>query len=193
MKLIKITGILAAAALALTAFAGTASATTLEVGGVPQSGPVTFHMTLEPGTSVVSSDTSQSFANTCTESTIKNTTTTPFTGTRVGGANSTLSFGSCTSLLTADNPGYLEFERIAGTTNATAIGKSAEFTAGTPFGTFKCTSSASGIVLGTLTGKASGQATLDLNAVLTCGFFLPSLKLEGKYLVTTPEGLGVTS
>jgi hypothetical protein len=56
-----------------------------------------------------------------------------------------------------------------------------------------CTSSSTGTDVGTLTGKASGFETFDLNAIINCGVFLPSTKWEAKYEVTSPEGLGVTS
>ena len=48
-----------------------------------------------------------------------------------------------------------------------------------PFGTLTCTTSNTDI--GTLTGVKEGNATMDINAVLNCGAFLPSAKWEGTY------------
>jgi hypothetical protein len=194
MKIMKILGATAVAALALMAFTGTASATTLEIKGVKQTGAVTLHLTLEPSTSLVESATGGGFANTCTESTVHFTTTTPFTATRVGGPVTGLTFSNCTeSPLVVDAGGYLEIETISGTTNGTLLSKNLKFTSPSPFGALTCTTSGTGTDIGTITGKASGNATWDLNAVLNCGFFLPSTKWEGAFAVTSPEGLGVTS
>jgi len=178
------------AALALMAFASTASATTLEIGGVKQAGAITIHATAE--STMLLAATGGGFANTCPESTLHVVTTTPFSGTRVGGPL-TLTVGKCTDTVSVDTGGYLEIEWISGTTNGTLFSKSARITSDSPFGYLDCTTSAAGTDIGSLTGKVSEHATLDINAVLNCGFFLPSAKWEGTYWVTTPTGLGVTS
>jgi hypothetical protein len=186
MKITKILGAVAVAALALMAFAGTASATTLETNGMANTGSVTIHATAE--SSVLLSATGGGFANTCTESTVHGSTTTPFTGTRVGGEIGTLTFGSCANTVTVHHGGYLEIENISGTTNGTVFSKNAEVTTGSPFGTLTCKTGANGVDIGTFTGGATG--TMDINAVLNCGFFLPSAKWEGKYSVTSgPNGV----
>jgi len=193
MKL-KILALTAVAAMALLAFASTASATTFEIKGVKQTGAVTIDMSLEKGTSFLETTTAGEFVNTCTESTIKITTTTPFTGTRIGGPVAVLTFAGCTQEpFVVHTAGYLTFENIAGTTNATVFWDSLKVTTPSVFGTLTCTTAATGTDIGTLTGKASGFATLDLSAVINCGFLLPSTKWEAKYEVTSPEGLGVTS
>ncbi|HEV2858713.1 MAG TPA: hypothetical protein VGW80_09960 [Solirubrobacterales bacterium] len=198
MKLTKILGVVAAAAMALMAFASTASATTLEVGGVKQAGAVTIHATLESGTSAILKDTGGAFANTCLESTVEGHTESPFTaaGTNpIGGPITTLTFSKCTEEpVVVDLPGRLTVSWIKGTTNGTLRSVSAKVTSPSPFGALTCTTAASpGTHLGTVTGKAktTEHATIDINAVLNCGFFLPSAKWEGSYTVTSPTGLGV--
>jgi hypothetical protein len=192
MKITKILGAAAVAALALMAFAGTASATTLEVNGVAQTGPVTIHATVEPETSVLLSATGGGFANTCTESTVKGTTTSPFTAETIGGPIEVLTFGHCTNEpVVVHKPGYLTITWIKETTSGTVTSDGAEVTTPSPFGNLTCKTPATGADIGTLTGKSAGSATMDINAVLNCGFFLPSAKWVGSYLVTSPEGLGV--
>jgi hypothetical protein len=208
MKITKILGVVAVAAMALMAFASTASATTLEIGGVKQTGPVTIHATLEPGTTALLSATGGGLANTCTESTVHGETTSPFTGTTVKGPITDkvvegttvvngLSFSKCTKeTIVVDLGGELSIENIAGTTNGTVRSIGAKVTVPSFFGALTCVTAASpGTDIGTLTGKAktTEHATMDINAVLNCGFFLPSAKWEGFYTVTTPTGLGVAS
>jgi hypothetical protein len=181
-------GLAVAAVLASMAFASTASATTLETNGVANAGAVTTHASAE--SELVLTATSRAFANACSESTIESTTTTPFTGTRVGGPVSTLTFGACVDSVTVHRPGYLEVENISGTTNGTIFSKSAEVTTGSPFGNLTCRTAAAGTDLGTFTGGVTG--TIDINAVINCGFFLPSARFEGKYIITSGPN-GVTS
>jgi hypothetical protein len=47
-------------------------------------------------------------------------------------------------------------------------------------------------VIGTVTGVATGSATLDVNAVLSCSA-LGTLRWEGTYLFTSPNGLGLVN
>ncbi|HEV2858714.1 MAG TPA: hypothetical protein VGW80_09965 [Solirubrobacterales bacterium] len=199
MKLTKILGVVAAAAMALMAFASTASATTLEVGGVKQPGPVTIHATLESGSSAILKDTAGAFANTCTESTVEGHTESPYTaaGTNpIGGPITTLTFSKCTEEpVVVDLPGRLTVSWIKGTTNGTIRSIGAKVTSPSPFGALTCvTATSPGTDIGTLTGKplSSEHATIDINAVLNCGFFLPSAKWEGTYTATSPTGLAVT-
>jgi hypothetical protein len=182
-------GLAVAAALASLAFASTASATTPENNGVRVTTSSTMHITLESGTSEVISATGGGFANTCTESTTHLSITT-WTGPRDAGVDETWIFSSCTEgPVVVDAPGTLEFENIAGTTNATVFSKSAKITSPSPFGALTCTTASAGTDIGAFTGKASGTGTLDINAVLNCGFFLPSAKLEGSHEVTSgPNG-----
>jgi hypothetical protein len=188
MKLTKILGVAAVAALALMAFAGTASATTLTTNAVVQSGAVTLEASLTTSTSLLLTDTSKSFADTCTSSTVEGKTSTT-TGNVVGGAISTLSFTNCThNPVVVHKKGTLSVERIGATTNGTVRSTGAEVTV--PVGLFggttnvNCTTQNTDV--GTLTGSTTGTAEIDINAVLNCGFFLPSAKWEGTYVMTTP-------
>jgi hypothetical protein len=196
MKYLKILGLAAVAAMALTAFAAsTASATTLEVKGVKQTGSTAISASLEPGTSALLQLTSGAFANTCTASSVTGATTTPFTVAGSGaikGTISALTFTKCTTeTVKTDAAGTLTVEWIKGSpTNGTVRSQNAEVTVPSPLGALNCKTGA-GVDIGTLTGKATGQATMDINAVLNCGIFASSATWTGSYVVTSPEGLGV--
>jgi hypothetical protein len=196
MKLTKISAAVTTGALALLAFAGNASATTLEIGGVAQGGAVTIHASTESLTSSALTDTSGSPANTCAASSLE-ASTSVFTGSTVSGPVSSLAFSKCTEeSVVVDTPGSLTIEHIAGTTHGTVRSIGAKFTTPSAFGSLTCTTAAApGTDIGTLTGRnaTTAHATLDIKAVLNCGFFLPSAKWEAAYWVTTPTGLGVSS
>jgi hypothetical protein len=201
MKLTKILGVVAVAALALMAFAGTASATTLEVGGVAKNEAITLKSSLKSETSALLADTAGFFANTCTASTVEGTTAKDeegkgdYTGPIVSGPISALTFTSCkTEPVTVDTKGSLSVENIAGTTNGTVRSIGAKVTVPSPFGLLTCVTVASpGTDIGTLTGTGdtTKHATMDINAALNCGSI--TAKWTGTYTVTSPTGLGVTS
>jgi hypothetical protein len=192
MKLSKILGVVAVAALALMAFAGTASATTLKTNGVTQTGSVTISASLSGSATL--KDTSGTFANTCTESAVGGSTTT-FTGSAVSGPISTLSFNKCThEKVVVDEMGSLSVTVIGSGPNGTVSSTGAKVTVPvTILGsvvTATCTTSSTDI--GTLTGTTSGTSVMDINAVLGCGSVLPSAKWEGKYNITG-HSISVTS
>lgn len=192
MKL-KMLGLAASAAMALTAFAApAASATTLEVGGVAKNSAVAISASLKSGTSSVWATTATNFiANTCTVSSMGGTTSV-FTGATVSAPLSTLSFSSCTEEpVTVDTKGSLTVERIGSTTNGTVRSADTRVTVPSPFGPLACVTG-TGTDIGTLTGVASGNATIHINAVINCGILLPSALWEATYTVTSPSGLGVT-
>jgi hypothetical protein len=61
-----------------------------------------------------------------------------------------------------------------------------------PYGKLHCkTNTGEGSDIGTLTGVSSGQATLDLNAIVICDPI--TVRMTGTYVITAPGGLGVTS
>jgi hypothetical protein len=193
MKLTKILGGVAVTVLALTASASTAWATTLEIKGVKQTGVITIQASLKAGTSLLHTDTSGFFLNTCTVSTIQGRDSTKTTGTRVEGPIEVLSFGTAATPCTEGNPlvharGNFSVEWIKSTTNGTVRWHSGDVTTPSPFGTLTCTTPPEGTDIGILTGVASGKATLNVNAVLNCGI---TTRLIGTYTVTSPEGLGV--
>ncbi len=194
MKHLKTIATVAMTALAAFAIvgAGSASATTLEVEGVTKNSSVTLSGSIAPGTSGVLSRTDGSFANTCTGLNLEGSSVSPFTGTTVTGAATAFTFSNCERTITTHKAGIIHGEHIPGTTNATVISSGAEVTTGSPFGTLNC-KTASGVHMGTLTGVATGHATLHVNAVLNCGFLVPSAKIQGTGIVTSPTGLGVSA
>jgi hypothetical protein len=203
MKYLKMLGLTALSALALMAVAaGSASATTLEVGGVTQNKSVTLEASLKAGTTLILKNTSGSSENTCTKATLSGSTVSPYTGATVTGPVSALQFGEdangkgCTSPVTVHEKGTLHVSH-AGTTNGTLTSSGAVVTSySSAFGVYLTCKTGTGTHLGTLTGVKEGSATAHINAVLNCGFFVPSAKWEGTYVVTKPtekEGLGVSA
>jgi hypothetical protein len=189
LKMLALTAIAAMAAMAFTA--GSASATTLEVGGIAKNSSVTFEMTLKAGSSTVYRQTDGSFVDTCTTSSFKGKTEGSFTATAVGGKVSA-TFGNCTHATTVDSGGSLSIAH-AGTTNGTvrSTGMSVTLQSTTFGATLNCTTN--NTHFGTMVGTASGHASLKVNAVINCGFFVPSAKWEAEYTVTSPTGLGVVA
>ncbi|HEY3492447.1 MAG TPA: hypothetical protein VGK43_05815 [Solirubrobacterales bacterium] len=194
MKNLKMVASVAMTAMAAFAFvgAGSASATTLEVGGATKNEAVTIVGSLEKETSLILSRTDGSLANTCTTFEIEGTAVSPFTGASVAGSGKTLAFGNCERAVTAHKTGTLIGEHIPGTTNATMSSSGAEVTAGSPFGTLNC-KTGSGTHLGILTGTASGHARLHINAILNCGFLVPSASMKGTVTVTSPTGVAASA
>ncbi|HEX6206329.1 MAG TPA: hypothetical protein VFZ29_11050 [Solirubrobacterales bacterium] len=203
MKYLKMLGLAAVAAMAFTAFAASsASATTLEVNGVTTNATVTITASAEE--SITLSRTDGTFANTCTESHVHGHTTLttghvvtgPLTGHNDGNPPSNgLSFSNCERPVTVHRPGTLEITHIAGTTDGTVFSKQAEVTTGSPFGTLNCKTGET-THIGTLTGTdgtPSTFATMDIKAVLNCGFLVPSANWKGAYTITTPHKLGVSA
>jgi len=180
----------AVVALALMAiWASAASATTLEVGGVPKNETVEVNLSLASGSSLTLKATSGVLQNTCTTSTAAGKVVS-FPAAVLTAKLSTLSFGSCTRTVTVHEPGALEVTWIPGTTNGTVFSEEAQVTSGSPAGTLNCTTGAT-THIGTITGVGSGNAMLHINALINCGI-VSSAKWEGTYSVTSPGGFGVT-
>ena len=198
MKYLKVLGLAAVAAMAMMAFAvGSASATTLEETGVTKNSTVTITASLKPGSSAILKDTAGFSQNTCTSSHVHGHTTI-FTGTVVTGPltghktvepENGLSFGGCTRTVKVHDPGTLEIDWTSGTDGSVAS-EEAEVTVGSAIGTLVCKTGET-TKLGTLKGVASGNATMEVNAVINCGI-VPSAKWEATYEVTSPHGLGVS-
>jgi hypothetical protein len=198
MKLTKILGVMAAA-VALMAFAGTASATTLETNGVKQGGAVAIDASQSGA--VAFKSTAGAVLNECATSTIKGGTNV-FTGVTVSGplddetvggktVVTGLTFTNCErEPIAVDMPGTFSIEAIAGTTNGTLRSNGAKLTVPSSLGTLTCTTSNTDI--GTLTGTAAGVSVIHINAVLNCGFVLPTAKWEGTYNVNG-HSLGVVA
>lgn len=200
MKVLKMLPIATVTAMSSLAFiAGSASATTLEVGGAAQNGAVFITASLTPKTTLTLSRTDGSLAHTCTESHLEATTEAPFTVADPGeitGKVNTLSFTNCDRPVTVHKPGVLHISRDPNTaTHGTVTLSETEITTSTVFGTVTC-KTGSGVDFGTLTGATTAQnpgkhAEIDVNAILGCGFLVPSASLKGTYIVTTPTELGV--
>jgi hypothetical protein len=190
MKLTKILGLATAAAVVLMALAANASATTLEVNGVKRAEPVTILAT-QSGSLALTVTGGGEF-NTCIGSTLEFTVQV-FTGSTASGPVGTLATDACTLGPTVvDAAGTLSIEYIPGTTNGTVRSTGAKWTWNLPqWGTVTCTTSNTD--LGVLTGTSKGGAVLDINAILNCGFFLPSAIWEGAFVITSPQGLGILS
>jgi len=191
MKNLKMLGLAAVSAMALMAVtAGSASATTLEIGGVTQNKSVAITASLKAGTSALLEDTTGLEDNTCISSSVAGSSASPFSGATVTGAVSTLTFTNCNrEPVTKDAGGTLHITWTSGT-NGTVTSSGAEVTTGSPFGTLNCKTGA-GTHLGTLTGVAAGNATMTINATLTCSGI--SSRFRATYIVTSPAGLGVES
>jgi hypothetical protein len=186
--------ITAAVALLLSLFVAVdaASATTLEINGVAQNQSVTVTGSLTTGSSELFQDTNGITFNTCTQSGFQGTLEGTFTGESVGGKLSSFTHSGCMHTITVDAAGSLSVAWISGTTNGTVTSSGLEMTMlYTPLGvTINC-KTGSGTDLGLLTGVKSGHATLDINAVINCGFFVPTAVWRASYTITSPTGLGV--
>jgi hypothetical protein len=184
------------ASLAVSAAAGSASATRLEIGGVPKTEKMALTASLESGLKVHFSNTYGDpvgpYSNWCAGSHLSATATSLEGATKAAGAINTLLFSSCEFPVTAHQPGQLYIEHIAGTTNGLVRTANTELTITLPAGTLTCKTGPGSSIIGILTGKASGHATLDINAVLNCGFVIPTFLWRGSYTVVSPTGLGVT-
>jgi hypothetical protein len=186
MRYLKIFGLAALPAMALmmSVGGGAALATTLSVGGVNQTGSVNLRWSIKFGLTI--KDTSGFSANTCTTSEVAGSTASPFSGTTVTEAVSSLTFSNCSEPVTVHKNGTLHYAYTSGT-NGTVSSSGTEFTTDGPFGYLNCTTGTS-TTLGTLTGVSSGSATMDLNAVLNCGI---SVRWSGGFYITSPAGVGV--
>jgi len=202
MKYLKMLGLAAVAAMALTAFlgAGSASAQTLWTYTTPSANTgiatgTELVSTLETGTSALLQDTLGGVNDTCTGSEVKGAISTNTT-TDAGGAISALTFTGCSHTTTVLAKGELELKNIAGTTNGTVISKGARVTVkSTIFGVSCVANTGTGTTIGTLTGAKShtANATMDINGVITLENGCGDSTWTGSYLVTSPAGLTVDS
>ena len=202
MKYLKILGLAAVAAMALTAFmgAGTASATGLWKYTTPSANDTlgvgtTITASLEPGDSAILRDTGGLANDTCTSShvhgTIEKDTT---SGVHPSGALTELTFGGCSHTTTVLAKGELEITNIAGTTDGTVTSRGARVTVkSTVFGISCIANTGAGTIIGSLTGakSATGHATMDINGVITLENGCGDSTWTGKYTVTSPTGLTV--
>ncbi len=194
MKYLKMLGLAAVAALALAAFgAGTASATELYKGATTAGVGTEIVSTLQTGSSALLKDTLGGANDTCTSSEVKGTIESAGSSTtHPSGKISSLTFGGCSHTTTVLANGSLEIKHIAATTNGTVISKGARVTVkSTIFGVSCVANTGEGTTIGTLTGKTSGNAVMDINGVITLENGCGDSTWTGTYLVTSPAGLNV--
>jgi hypothetical protein len=195
MKHFKFGGIGLVVVIASLAASSPACAATLEVGGVAQNKAVAVSASLSSGTSMTFRNINGELVDTCTGSTLKFATETPFTAASVGGKVSSLTFTGCSHTTTVINPGKLSVAWTSGT-NGSLTSAEAEVTiVSTFFGASAVCKSGVGSQFGTITGVKEGNANIDLNAKFTCGI-LSDVTVTGTYSVTSPsglQGLGVVS
>jgi hypothetical protein len=189
---------LSVVALSALLISGSASATTLEVGGVPQSKAVEMTATLEAQSSLLMKDSAGTTTDTCTEAAIVGLSISPFSGAKVGTPVSILTLAKCSHTVKTLSKGSLSIEWLSGTTNGTVSSAGAEITIfSTAFGVSAVCKTGAGTDLGTLTGattasNASAHATLDLNAKISCGI-LGTATWTASFSYTSPTDLGVVS
>lgn len=191
MKYIKMLGLVGLAAVALMAFAGTASATTLT-----SPAKTTYTSTFEFRSGNIKFDTAL-VAITCTESEIKGTVEFHGPMLTAGGKISSLTFANCGegNTFTVLKPGSLEIEPTT-PGNGLVRWTNGEVKVDVKGG-FTCTIKTSNTPIGTLTGSINNKganAVLDLNGskVPVSGAFCgTSAELTNLYAVITPNYLDV--
>jgi hypothetical protein len=192
MKYVKMLGLLAVAAAALMAFAGTASATSLtsSAGSTPTIEASAGKTELHPGSGT-------SFLTvSCNKSTVSGTVSSHGAGVTVGGTISTLTFTECTDTVTILQKGSLEVHPEPETTgNGVLTSTGAEIRIHTSEGPV-CTFKTSGTKIGKVTGThaTGGKAVLDIESasIPASGFLCPSFGVwTGSYTVDSPATLDV--
>jgi hypothetical protein len=168
--------------------AGTASATTLSVGGVKQNKAVSFTSSLASGTSMILKDEFGTTTDTCSQSSLAGSTEGTFTAATVGGKASTFSFGNCTHKTTVLKIGKVTFRWLFGIFLTISFDEFEWKTVSTFFGAEATCKTGTGTDIGTVTGVESGNATIHVNATVNCGI-LGNASWTGTYSVSSPSGL----
>jgi hypothetical protein len=181
-----------AALIAMACVAGSASATTIELGGVAQNKSVPATGSLKAGTSLTLKDEFGTSTDTCTSSELKGATEGVFTGSSVGGKVSTMTFKNCSHTTTVIKPGRLSVVWTSGTNGAASSSEAEVTVVSTFFGSSAICKTGAGTMIGTVTGVKEGHATMDVNATVNCGI-LGNGSLTATYVGTGSGGLGVTS
>jgi hypothetical protein len=201
MKYVKILGLAAVAAMALMAFvaAGTASATVLcstNTSPCPagQKWPLGtgIEFTVTQNTTASWLETAGQSISTCTGGKLKGEITNAGSATEAVKIKVTEdTWNSCTFPTVPLELGSLEVTDITGTSNGTIkMSSGFKFTMNTVLFGSCVYGSGTGIELGTLTGGASKEAGIDVNAVLGqgTGICCPSAKWSEHYTLTSPSG-----
>jgi hypothetical protein len=202
MKHMKILGLAAIVAIALMAFAGTASATVLckeaitsgcAAAGKAYPAGAFIKRSLE-GSSITESG--ETTFDTCTGSQFTSEIKSGgSSSTTVSGPNTTVDFDNCANEVHTISLGSLEIHHIAGTDNG-VVTTSGVVVGKTLFGTNCRYESGTGLHLGTLTG--SHNATLHVNAIVKGvtgnSFICPSTPTwTATFRVTSPVPLYVSA
>jgi len=201
MKYVKMLGLAAVAAMALTAFvgAGTASATVLcstNTSPCPagQKWPTgtQIEFTVTQNTSAGWLTTEAEEISTCTGGKLKGEITNAGSATEAVKIKvSEDTWNGCTFPTISLELGSLEVTNISGTSNGTIkMSSKFRFTMNTIFFGSCVYGSSTGIEFGTLTGGASGVAGINVIAVLGegSGICCPSAKWSEHYTLTSPSG-----
>jgi hypothetical protein len=185
MKYVKMLGLLAVAAAALMAFAGTASATTVTS---PEG-------TLYTGTIHAESSNSKlhgSFITVeCSGSTVHGKSLTHGSTATAEGAINELTFSGCNYPVTVKNAGTL-IAHATSKGNGTLTSTGAEITIHTNVG--ECVFTTSATDIGTLTGGTGAKLDIDSSSIPRTGgsFFCGSSgEWTGNYTVTSPSYLSL--
>jgi hypothetical protein len=190
MKYLKILGLAAIAAMALMAFAGTASATVLNNGSGNLGKGALIKSSLE-GSSVLSSG--ETTLNTCTGGQFTSEVSNPGgSAATVSGPNTTIDFENCASAVHTVLSGTLEIHHITGTTNGT-VTASGVVIRNTIFGTSCDYESGTALHLGTLTGGKKATLHINVNVKESSPKFLcpDTANWTATFRVTSPETLNV--
>jgi hypothetical protein len=194
MNFLRKLGFVSLATLSIAAVGGasSASATTFEINGKAANYAFEFTATLATGASFIIKDEFGTTTDTCSGSTIRGQTQTPYTAGTVSGSLSSLSFASCNHTTHVLNRGSFYTYWTSGT-NGVFGSKEAEVTLlSTSFGASATCKTGTGSALGTITGFNAGHASIHVNALINCGI-LGNASWTGTYTVTSPTGLGVVN
>jgi hypothetical protein len=187
MKYVKMLGLLAVAAAALMAFAGSASATSItsSAGNTPT-------IEASAGTTELHAGDSKSFLTVvCHTSNVKGTVTSLHTATPQSGPISTLDFGGCTQTVTVLQNGSLSVTGTSTTGNGTLTSSGAEIRIHTSAGPV-CTFKTNNTHIGTLTKGTHGVLDIQSALIPASGFLCPSNGVwTGSYTVNQPTNLEI--
>lgn len=189
MKYVKMLGLLAVAAAALMAFAGTAAATT-----VTSSEGETPTIVASAATTELHAGDSESFLTvSCKASDVKGKVTAHGSTTTASGPIETLHFTECSDPVTVLKTGTLEVHTDSSKANGngTLTSSGAEIRIHTSEGPV-CTFKTSNTDIGTVTGGHPASLSINSASIPASGFLCPSTGVwTGGYTVTSPTELSV--
>jgi hypothetical protein len=199
MKYMKMLGLLAMAAAALMAFAGTASATELYSGATTQKAGTVLDFSLKSGTSTILKETSPpngegETIDTCTNSTIQGKITNAGSSTTtMTGENTSITWGGCTFPTTTTKLGKFQLHWTSGVNGTVASDQEIAVTINTIFFGSCIYAATAGTSLGTLTG--GNPATFHANATVERfgeSIICPKTAIwTGTYVTTSPAQMEV--